>query len=370
MTMTSKTNPLRENLLLQAAQRALDRGWYVFGTTPHSKIPFKGTHWNKDAVNDETALRRWETNPDANPCVYLKPSGLTVLDADHGLTSLEHAEAWAKANGIPATYIVQSGRVGGGFHFYFRGVRTLPDVTRNPKAGRVGFILDGVVGDIKCNGYVVLAGGLHKSGARYTGNGRERDIAALPEIIRDYRDPKDIKVTERLAAQAKRRAEKSGPAQTPQLLTHGDGLHDRLLRDAGRLRWFGLNEDAIYLGLKDIATRFFENGANYNDGEIRRLAHDVAAKPCDRLMTATSPNNIQAPEPTKRSLIAQLLRRVYPVGSAPVSIHSIMGSIAKEYGSPSKGTLGRALDDVKFTPAGKDPVDRRKFLWVRKVEEL
>src|ERR1039458_9357958 len=170
--------------LLAAAEAALQKGWYVFGSPYKTKATFAGSHGSKDALNDDRALRRWEEGTPANPCIRLDKSGLTVLDADHGLTSIEHAEAWAQANGIPATYIVSSGRQPFGCHFYFKGTRTLPDVTRNLATGRVGFELDGVSGDIKCHGHVVAEGGLHKSGRVYRGNGRH--VAPLPQWLRDY----------------------------------------------------------------------------------------------------------------------------------------------------------------------------------------
>jgi hypothetical protein len=355
---------------LRAAEIALHRGWWVFGTCPASKKPFKGTHGSKDARNDDTALLRWDTDPEANPCVRRDKSGLTVLDADHGLTSLEHAEAWAAANNIPSTYIVQSGREGGGFHFYFKGVRKLPDVVRNPSAGRVGFELDGVSGDIKCHGHVVLAGGLHKTGTTYRGNGREKFIAPLPDLIRDYRDPKDVRQSEaykvRVAKWAAVYPEPTEPTQY--LWKKNDGRHNQLLSDAGRLRQLGLEEDAIYLGLKNIAARWFEDGVNYDDAEIRRLAHDIGAKPCHRILLPPQKKTglIIRTEPTPRGLVAQFLRQEFPVGSLPISIHAIVERIAMDYPAVPIRTCRRAMADVNFVIAGKDPVDSRIQLWARK----
>ena len=362
--MTDLTNPL-----LHAATLALHRGWHIFGAPVNSKATFRGSHGSRDALNDDRALERWEKNPDANPCVRLDWSGLMVLDADHGLTSPAHAEEWAKRNGIPETYIVTTGRVGGGFHFYFKGVRDSnhPDVIRRPARGtqkaRVGFELDGVSGDIKCRGHVVLEGGIHKSGATYVGNGKA--IAPAPQFLLDYRDPADVIARARQAEFATKRAEKYPDSPTKKL-RKGDGRHNILLSDAGRLRQLGLGEQAIYLGLKDIAARFFEDGDNYDDGEIRRLAHDIGEKNCDRVMVGMKTGLKITVNHSPRSLAAQALRRLFPVGHAPASIQTIVVSINNEYPRTPMMTLRRAMNDANFQKSGKDSADARKTLWIRR----
>ena len=168
----TKTNEYES--LLAAAERALNKGWYVFATPYKSKIPYAGTKGSSDAVNDDRALARWKNGTPANPCIRLDKSDLVVLDIDYGLTSLEHAEAWAAANNIPETYIVSTGRDGGGFHFYFKGRRSLPDCVRNPRAGRVGFELNGVCGDIKHHDWISEA-----RWSSYSVNGTIRPMKAL-----------------------------------------------------------------------------------------------------------------------------------------------------------------------------------------------
>jgi hypothetical protein len=355
--MTTK----EQQSLLAAATAALHRGWHIFGSPCKTKATYEGSHGSKDALNDDRALLRWRTHPDSNPCVRLDRSGLTVLDADHGLTSLEHAEGWAKANGIPETYIVRSGRLGGGFHFYFKGVRTLPDVVRNTKVGRVGFELDGVSGDIKCHGHVVLEGGFHKTGAIYVGNGKH--IAPLPEFLRDYQDPVSKRRKEHQEQLAAKRAAGQGDASPAFVLIDKGGRHRFLLSEAGKLRWQGLNEAAIYLGLKDICLRFCEDGANYSDADLQRLATDIGAKPCDRRLSKGK--IVPAPGPTSRELISQLLRREFAMGCL-VAFRTIVARIAADYPAAPKTTVLRAMKAANFTPAGKDPVDGRIQLWTRK----
>lgn len=361
--------------LTSTAQRVLDKGWYLFGTPYRSKKPFEGSHGSRDARNDAQAMDRWKTNPEANPCIRLDWSGLTVLDADHGLKSLQHAEAWAAANGLPATYIVTTGRIDGGFHFYFNGIRTLPDVTRTPsrngKPGRAGFELDGVSGDIKCHGHVVAAGGLHKTGAVYVDNGRA--IANLPDFLRDYQDPVERKKHQRYELLAKKHAEKYpdiAPGTKP--IPTGE-RHSFLLSEAGRLRQMGLEEKAIYLGLWDLCHRWCEAGEKYCDGDIQRLAKDIAAKPCDRrIATQTQKTGlvIAASLPTRRNLVTEFLRRSFPAGHRPVSIQTILARINTEHPDVPERTCRRAIDDANFSQIGKDPADGRITLWARHGEKV
>jgi hypothetical protein len=348
--------------LLAAAQAALNKGWHVFAAPHKTKSAYKGTHGSKDAVNDDRALSRWKNGTPSNPCIRLDKSDLVVLDVDHGLTSLEHAEAWAAANDIPETYVVSSGRQGGGFHFYFRGNRILPDCTRNPGAGRVGFELGDVSGDLKHHGHVVAEGGLHKSGATYRGNGKQ--VAPLPDWIRDYEDPAAKKKRERQETVVKKRAE--GPVEQAEsgVLIESGKRHDFLLREAGRLRYQGLEEQALYLALRDICRRFCEDGENYSDAGIRSLAKYIGAKSCDRRLRRPKVVVARIQPPTQQGLIAQSLRREFPIGCL-VTIQTIMGRVATEYPNASKTTVQRAMLLANFVTSGKDPTDRRKALWTR-----
>jgi hypothetical protein len=346
--------------LRAAAEAALRKGWYIFGSPYKTKATFAGSHGSKDALNDDRALLRWEQGTPANPCIRLDKSGLTVLDADHGLTSIEHAEAWSEANGIPATYIVSSGRQPFGCHFYFKGTRTLPDVTRH--LPRVGFELNGVSGDIKCHGHVVAEGGLHKSGLVYRGNGRP--VALLPQWLRDYEDP--LVKAKRTQREAQTKVSQTSQSNPTDIKIASGRRHNFLLHEAGRLRWQGLETEAIYLALKDICRRFCDDGENYADSQLRQLAQFTGAKPCDRRIRKTGLKVPVAP-PTPQQIVAGLLRQEFKEGCL-VPIHAIMERVGMEHSYVSEGTLRRAMKTVGFMKAGKDPADRRKQLWTRGAE--
>jgi hypothetical protein len=181
--------------MLDAARAVLDHGWYLFACVHCDKKPFKGSHGSRDALNsynDIRALYRW-THPldplkPANPAIALKNSGLVAVDVDFGFQGLTDEEVLrkAEASGLPPTHTVRSGGAKGGAHFIYSGKRTLPDVT--------GWNHDGLAGDIKHNGYVIAAGGLHKSGNQYRVI-NNAPPAPLPDFWRDYSKPKKPKLT-------------------------------------------------------------------------------------------------------------------------------------------------------------------------------
>jgi hypothetical protein len=353
---------IKQSAVLSAAQQALDKGWHIFAAPPRTKKTYAGTHGSLDAVNTTAALTRWKTDPESNPCIRLDFSGLVVLDADHGLHSLEEAVAWAEKNGIPQTYIVSTGRDGGGFHFYFFGTRTLPDITRTRKKGigRVGFELDGVSGDIKHHGHVVAEGGIHKTGAIYIGNGTP--VAALPDFIRDYQDPLVKQKREQWEATAKKRTEGQIDSTRITLIPVG-GRHGFLLKEAAHLHWRGMGEQSSFLGLRDICNRYCIDGSNYPDSKIRELAAYFAAKSYDRQIKI-SISRIPAPQPTLRALIAGLLQNEFEFGCL-VSIQTIVTRIGTRYPTAPKATVLRALKLAGFKTFGRDPGNGKSVLWTR-----
>jgi hypothetical protein len=144
---------------LEVALDCIRRGWFVHPLKPCDKIPIT-EHGKNDATRDEAKVQAWWADmPNANIGISCAPSGLCVLDADHGLTSMEDFIAWRERNGLPATYAVRSGRRPEfGVQSYYAGCL---------KDGK--FELDGVSGDIKSAGGLVLAAGsLHPSGETYT----------------------------------------------------------------------------------------------------------------------------------------------------------------------------------------------------------
>ena len=348
---------------------AVSRGWFVFGAPYRTKKTYFRSHGNKDAKSGTTALTVWETRPDANPCIRLDWSGLTVLDIDHGLHTIEEVRAWATRNNLSTGYIVASGRASGGFHLYYKGVRTLPDVLQKPKLGRFGFTLDDAQGDIKCHGHVVAEGGFHQV-RPYTAYGRVEDIAPLPDRIRDYRDPKDVELEAKQLAKAAKRIARDIDAPTTKVLEKN--RHDWLMQQAGRLRReYGFGFDALYTGLLDLV-QHCENSSDKTDDELRSIAKHCSEQPTPfRFISRSGTILRKAPQANlaqKEDEICRTLVEVCKMGEL-MTIDTIMERITPilQY-EPSNGTLHRAMKRANFEKAGAVPEDRRKTLWIRRGE--
>jgi hypothetical protein len=131
--------------LLEVAISCIRRGWFVFPCVPRDKRPLAGLapRGFLDATNDEAVVRKWwAAKPDANVAIATGPSGLVVVDIDHGLTEAGVWPCWI----IDChTYAVRTGRRPEfGLQLYFQadGCSTAPGgrkmasrVTSVPMAG-------------------------------------------------------------------------------------------------------------------------------------------------------------------------------------------------------------------------------------------
>ncbi|HEX8817283.1 MAG TPA: bifunctional DNA primase/polymerase [Terriglobales bacterium] len=134
---------------LEIALNCIARGWYVFPC--FGKQPGTKNGWH-DASNDETQVRSWWTaTPKANVAIACKPSGLIVVDLDHGLTDEESLKRWMGE--LPKTYAVHTGRrTEYAVHLYYSGA--MKDNT--------GWERGGCTGEFKsAGGYVMAAGSIH-----------------------------------------------------------------------------------------------------------------------------------------------------------------------------------------------------------------
>jgi putative DNA primase/helicase len=132
----------------------------------------------KDATTDRKIIKAWWSKwPDANIGIATgRSSGIFVIDVDGdvGKSSLERLQA--EHGPLPKTVTVRTGK---GRHRYFRG-----DGARvGNYVGRIGKGID-VRGD---GGYVVAAGSIHVSGAKYRfveGRGLDEfEIASAPDWL-------------------------------------------------------------------------------------------------------------------------------------------------------------------------------------------
>jgi len=151
------------NSLLETALCCTRRGWHVFPCWPGRKEP-RIQGGNLSASNDETKVRAWWTKwPDANVAISTKPSGLTIVDCDHGNESEAAFQAWRAGAGLPETYTVRTGRRDGfGVQMYYSTPGEDPAKSMAWDEGTHS-------GDIRGSwGYVMAAGCLHPSGETYS----------------------------------------------------------------------------------------------------------------------------------------------------------------------------------------------------------
>jgi len=204
---------------LDIALACIRRGWFVHPLKPSGKIPIT-THGKNDATLDEAQVREWWTrNPTCNVGISCRPSGLCVLDADHGLKDEQDFKAWRDRNGLPITYAVRSGRRDEyGVQSYYLG--TLAD-------GR--FELDGVKGDIKSAGGLVLAAGdIHPVTREAYYVLEDAPLAPVPAIVDQSRVRQQVSAT----LEGGDITENRNIAMTSILGKMRDaGLSDELLRD-------------------------------------------------------------------------------------------------------------------------------------------
>jgi Bifunctional DNA primase/polymerase, N-terminal/AAA domain len=165
---------------LETALKHIARGWYVHPLKPADKRPIT-EHGKNDATLDEAQVRAWWLKwPTANVGISCGPSGICVLDADHGLSDYESFVAWRDRNGLPVTYSVRSGRRVGkdgkpefGAQMYYAG---------SLKDGK--FELDGVTGEIKSLGGLVMSvGNVHPDTKEVYQLIVDAPLAPVPAII-------------------------------------------------------------------------------------------------------------------------------------------------------------------------------------------
>jgi Bifunctional DNA primase/polymerase, N-terminal len=352
----------------EAAEAAVRRGWHVFPCIYAGKKPFKGTRGSLDARCDDLALTKWKSGFPANPAVRLDKSGLTVLDIDSGAESVGDVIAWMRRNDIPETLIVASGRSPFGCHLYFSGVRELPDVQPNThlRVRRQGFVHDGIRGDIKCHGHVIVAGGLHKSDSTYTVV-HDRPIAPLLDWLRDWEEPAVKFAKAKTLERVTRRLGEDADNVIPQ-----GQRHTFLLREAGNLYWLGLEAESIFTSLVDICRRYCENGHAYaTEAKLRPIVDWVTSRERSvrlvRKREARKGELIVLNEPTPRQILTDWLTTRFALGEQ-VSIHTIVGRFNTDFprkSAPARMTLHRAMVAANFQHVGLDLTDRRSVLWAR-----
>jgi hypothetical protein len=248
--------------LLKSAEDALSRGFAILTCLPHDKAPWAS--YSPNACHSasrvpEVALKAWHDGTEANYGVGCETSGITVLDADHGLANYEEFVAWRTEHNLPPTYTVRTGRRKNkttgepeyGIQMYYSG--SIPTTAFN---------IGNVTGELKGKGgYVCGAGSVHPdSGEKYEIL-EDIDIAPLPDGLRVFEKKKlDFKPT----------VDGGG------LVPAGNRWGTWQSR-AGMLRNSGMDAVAMKIALESIAVNNFEDGASYVQANQEKLDKLVEA---------------------------------------------------------------------------------------------
>jgi hypothetical protein len=260
---------------LDIAVGCANRGWYVFPCWPETKKPMTPHGWH-DASSDEKKIQEWwRKTPNANVAIACNPSGLVVVDIDHGLPAEDAGILLALTRaGLPSTYTVRTGRRPEvGLQLYFTG--GVPDVGL--------FDLNGLKGQVKSlGGYVMAAGSMHPdSGEAYIVK-NDTAIAPVPDVVRSLR------------SQTKQVSTEPGKK-----IPEGAGRHDALMRVACGMRARGLDGDTIYEAMVPINPAMCE--VPISDEDLRAMCHGIerrypVAEPDPQVIIGKV---VEVPEPPK-----------------------------------------------------------------------
>lgn len=242
--------------LLDVALGCLRRGWFVFPCVPRTKRPLGGLVPNGvlDASNDEAQVRAWwNAKPDANVAIACGPSGLSVVDCDHGNQTEMDAREWVRRANLPETYTVHTGRrinpkdgtPEHGVQLYYSD--TMPSVGE--------FSLGGGTGQVKSlGGYVMAAGSIHPDSGEAYEVLSDAPVAPLPGVVRSLK-------TER------KPVEDDGQPIT-------ENRNIRLTSIAGKLRNAGLSATALELALLQVNADRCD--PPLDEEEVQRIAASVS----------------------------------------------------------------------------------------------
>jgi len=325
--------------MLDIALSCVARGWYVFPCKPRTKEPFGALVPNGalNASNDEAQVRRWWTAaPDANVAIATGPSGLTVLDCDHGLDSFAAFGKWSMEMGLPETYTVRTGRRDSyGVQRYYSG----------PQRQSIAWKVNGYEGDIRSeSGYVMAAGCIHdKTGELY-------------EVICDAPIVPAPPYVYELKSSAKQKAtDDGGPIEHHRNVT--------LTSIAGKLRNAGLSQAAIELALLQVnADRCVPP---LDDAEVREIAKHAGAWPLpepEPIATLGVGKNMQ-PEAAK---LPERVRPVYPIAAWEGTVVAEFAKLCaddnniprKMYAEAFRCALGAVVGDRISCPAVEGALPR------------
>lgn len=171
---------------LAHARIAAAREWRPFPCEYGGKRPAVGLKWGTATATTsvDKTLEWWFGREPVNIGISAKGAGLTFLDDDTGTADGMERLCQAYGREVPKTYRVRTSK---GWHWYF----TTPPGAEIANAGQGSYLKDEFGFDVRGNrggqenagGYVIAAGSVHESGAVYTAEDPDAEVAPLPDWI-------------------------------------------------------------------------------------------------------------------------------------------------------------------------------------------
>jgi P4 family phage/plasmid primase-like protien len=248
---------MANNAVYEAALKYIERGWHVLPVLSGGKRPLLSNGFHGSST-DPAQIKEWFDGTDHNIGVRCgDASKLLVLDFDEDKMDDDARAFMASVQSLSNTYVVKSGRDGGGTHYYFN----LPKDVDLP-----GKLYSGI--DVKSDGYVVAPPSLHSSGRPYT-VANDKPVTDLPKWVFE-------RLVESVSGPATKSFERKAPHRAGRTVYDGEGRETFLVATAGAMQ---KNGTLTLEGLDAINQRDCVPPKSFQD--IERIYRSVSRYPVD-----------------------------------------------------------------------------------------
>jgi putative DNA primase/helicase len=256
---------LATSILLRAAVKYAEMGWYVIPDKSGDKIPLL-KEWQNNASNDPAIVRSWwdvtSYGPDCNIGLNCGMSGLVVIDLDNknGRNGFDSWQRLIKKLSLDSSEFntMTSHTPSGGYHLFFAAPKDIDIGNSQDKLGP-GIEVKGI------GGKVTLPPSIHPNGKTY-----EWDATLRPSLMLKPK-PLPQKIIDLLVKNEPLSSNKTGE-RIPK------GQRDNAMTKlAGLMRGKAMEEDAIFAAL--IIENNNKCDPPLSETDIKRIAHSIGTKP-------------------------------------------------------------------------------------------
>jgi hypothetical protein len=301
--------------LLETALKCVQKGWFIFPAKARAKEPDLELvpHWSVDSSNDAKKIAEWwSKKPNANICIDLGRSNLTVLDFDKG---------GVPAIGLPDSFTVTTGR---GTHYYAQGTFKQGDMYLNGEH----------IGEVKSlGGYVVGPRSRHPDGPVYTPT--NKPVVSLGDISSIV-----VRITQKPAV----RTTPTKPEEKT-FIPQGQ-IHPAMVSYAGRLReTLGLDREKIEELLLDWVHENCEGPIDEN--KVKAVARSICnyekGNTTALLITGSTPVEEEVLDIDDTAQIPDMPEDAIVGGSLADICSTFMGNFPRAYAWPTILTVAGAM---------------------------